>query len=134
ASMIASSETTRCASAVSDMVSEWVASCTIVAAWSLMSRISRSMCSSSSSKEVTVCSRMSFSLDPRSAEAAGDVVLRALFPRAREDLVRRTFLDQIAQMEERGALRHARRLLHGVGDDDDGEVLLQLVDQFLDLR
>ena len=43
------------------------------------------------------------------------------------------FLDQIAEMEEGGALRDARGLLHVVGDDDDGVVLLQLVDQLLDM-
>ena len=53
--------------------------------------------------------------------------------RVGEDLVGRAFLDQIAEMEERGALRYARGLLHRVGDDDDAVVLLQLVDQLLDL-
>ncbi len=35
-------------------------------------------------------------------------------------------------MEKGGELRHARRLLHRMGDDDDAEVLPQLVDQLLD--
>ena len=41
-------------------------------------------------------------------------------------------LDQVAEVEERRLLADARRLLHRVGDDDDGEVLAQLVDQLLD--
>jgi hypothetical protein len=40
---------------------------------------------------------------------------------------------KIAQMEIGGALRDPGRLLHRVGDDDDGVVLTQFVDQFLDL-
>ena len=41
--------------------------------------------------------------------------------------------DQLAEVEEGGALRHARRLLHVVGDDDDRVAAAQLVDQLLDL-
>ena len=36
-------------------------------------------------------------------------------------------------MEEGGALRYARGLLHVVGDDDDAVTAAQFVDQFLDL-
>ena len=35
-------------------------------------------------------------------------------------------------MEICGAMRHPRRLLHGVRYDDDGKFAAQLVDQFLD--
>ena len=42
--------------------------------------------------------------------------------------------DQLAEVEEGGALRDARGLLHRVGDDDDGVAAAQLVDQFLDPR
>ncbi len=41
--------------------------------------------------------------------------------------------DQRAEMEERGHLRDAGGLLHRVGDDDDGEVGCELVDQLFDL-
>src|SRR5579875_769261 len=76
--------------------------------------------SSSSSKalSVWVCPEaMSLS----SAEAAGDVILGPLDPRIGEDVGGVAELDEVAQMEEGGLLRDARRLLHVVGDDDDGE-------------
>jgi hypothetical protein len=40
---------------------------------------------------------------------------------------------QVAKVEKGGALRDARSLLHGVGDDDDAIAAAQFVDQFLDL-
>src|SRR5215469_8800773 len=43
-------------------------------------------------------------------------------------------LDELTEMEVRGALRDARRLLHGVGHDHDGVGLAQLIDQILDAR
>src|SRR5690606_20347358 len=42
--------------------------------------------------------------------------------------------DEIAQMEEGSLLADARRLLHRMGDDDDGVVLAQFVDQLFDDR
>ena len=51
-----------------------------------------------------------------------------------EHLRGRRHLDHLAQVEERHLVGAARRLLHVVGDDDDGEVALQLVDQLLDLQ
>ena len=41
--------------------------------------------------------------------------------------------DQLAEVEEGGALRHARGLLHVVGDDRDRVAAAKLVDQLLDL-
>src|SRR4051794_41626844 len=70
---------------------------------------------------------------PPSAEAAGDVVLRALLAGRHEDAACRAELDDLAEIHESGLLRDTRRLLHVVGDDDDGELALQLVDQLLDL-
>src|SRR5436190_21776325 len=55
----------------------------------------------------------------RLAEPSGDVVLRDLLPRVGEDLLGLVVLDQPAQHEERGRLRHSGRLLHVVGDDHD---------------
>ena len=43
-------------------------------------------------------------------------------------------LHHLAQVEERHLVGAARGLLHVVGHDGDGEVVLQLVDQFLDLQ
>src|SRR6516164_9780087 len=67
-------------------------------------------------------------------ELAGDIVLRPSLARVGEDLRSGTDLDQLTQIEEGGVVRDARSLLHGVGDDDDRVLLLQLVDQLLDLR
>ena len=55
------------------------------------------------------------------------------FARIGEDLARLAIFDQLAEVEKGGALRHARGLLHVVGDDDDRVAAAQLVDQFLDL-
>ena len=41
--------------------------------------------------------------------------------------------DQLAEVEEGGPLRHARGLLHVVGDDRDRVAAAKLVDQLLDL-
>ena len=43
-------------------------------------------------------------------------------------------LDQVALVKEGGEIRDARRLLHVVGDDDDGVAAAQLGDQVLDAR
>ena len=66
--------------------------------------------------------------------ATRDVILGALVIRIGEHLVRRPFLDEDSQVEHRGALRDARGLLHGMGDDHDRVVLAQLVHQLLDAR
>src|SRR5712692_9461109 len=67
-----------------------------------------------------------------STEPAGDVVLSLLFLRLDEDLVGDTKLHQLAQIHIGSVVRNARRLLHVVGDDHDGVVVLQLVHQLLD--
>src|SRR5262249_29782904 len=68
-----------------------------------------------------------------SAEPAGDVVLCLALSRAREEGGRVVDLDELAHVEEAGALRDARRLLHAVGDDDDGEGVTKLADEILEL-
>ena len=72
----------------------------------------------------------------------GDVGLRARVGRVREDLLGVVVLDHPAGAvrlvrveldgEERGHVRHARRLLHVVRDDHDRVVLAQLHHQVLD--
>src|SRR5690606_16843202 len=69
---------------------------------------------------------------PASPEAAGDVVLGLLLRGIGEDRLRGAVLDQIAQVHEGGEVGHARGLLHVVGDDDDGVVALELLDQLFD--
>src|SRR4051795_13325440 len=78
--------------------------------------------------------RRSAMVPAASAELAGDVLLRARVLRAREDLLRRAELDQLAAEHERRLVGHARGLLHVVGDDHDRVALLELVDELLDLQ
>src|SRR3954469_14195546 len=92
--------------------------------------------SSSSSNRFSVCSpAMSNSLlsRPGSTKTPGDVGLRALVRRCREQRFSRTELHQFTEIHESGEVRDARGLLHVVGDDHDRVILLQLVDQLLDL-
>src|SRR5512139_2837735 len=70
----------------------------------------------------------------RSAEAAGDVVLGFLAARLEEDRVGLVELDQLAEVHVRSVVRHPRRLLHVVRDDQDRHLLLELPDQLLDAR
>ena len=65
-------------------------------------------------------------------ESAGDIVAGQLMPGVSKDLSGFSHLDQIAEMEVGGALGYARGLLHGVGNDDDGVVLPEFVDQLFD--
>src|SRR5688572_18875514 len=67
-----------------------------------------------------------------SSEPPRNVILGLLLCRIREDRLRRAVLDQVAQVHEGGEVGHARGLLHVVGDDGDGVVDLQLLDQLLD--
>src|SRR2546428_13943680 len=67
-------------------------------------------------------------------EPAGDVVLGPRVARVREELPRHPELHQLPQQHEASVIGHARRLLHVVGDDDDGVAVLQLEHQVLDLR
>src|SRR5262245_41781585 len=73
----------------------------------------------------------------RSPEAAGDVVDRRLPLGVREDGLGVVHLHQLAGLagrldaEEGGAVGHARRLLHVVGDDHDRVALPQLLHQLL---
>src|SRR5438034_10054240 len=74
------------------------------------------------------------------AESSGDVVLSSLVLRPLEELDRGSELDQLAvavrgvHQHERRVVRHPRRLLHVVGDDDDRVVLCETADQVLDLQ
>src|ERR1700693_138518 len=68
-----------------------------------------------------------------SAEAAGDVVLGAAVVRRRKYPVGLVELDQFTKIHEGRAVGDPRRLLHVMGDNHDGVVGLQLVDQLFDL-
>src|SRR5512146_1772107 len=95
----------------------------------------------SSSYDLTICSWVSMLLLLLEAnvarlglaEAAGDVVLRFFHPRIGEDLGGVVELHKFTEIHEGSVIGGARRLLHIVGDDGDGVVALQDVDQLLDL-
>src|SRR4051794_21047300 len=82
------------------------------------------------SNAFAVCSEAMFF---SSAEPAGDVVLGTSVARRGEKLAGLVEFDQLPKVHEGGLVRDARRLLHVVGDDGDGVVLRQFLDQFLDL-
>src|SRR5213594_744053 len=71
--------------------------------------------------------------DKSSSEATGDVSLRARIAGRGEELRRRAAFDQVSVEQEGGEIADARGLLHVVGDDDDGVVLLQFEHQLFDL-
>src|SRR5882724_4183980 len=66
-------------------------------------------------------------------ESPGNVVFSDLLSGIREDFVGSIILDEPPQHEKRGAVRHARRLLHIVRHDRDRVALLELIDELLDL-
>src|SRR5436189_56785 len=74
------------------------------------------------------CSLMPMGL----SKPSGDVVLRLLLLRLDEQLVGHAVLDQLAEVHVGGEVRDARRLLHVVRHDQDGDALLEIVDQLLD--
>src|SRR5262249_58423125 len=84
---------------------------------------------SSSSYDLTICS-CCFSIRSVSsraslAEAAGNIVLRALLLGIGENLGRFVELDKFTELHEGGEVRGPRCLLHVVGNDGDGVVAFQ---------
>src|SRR4051812_25187781 len=130
-----SSATTRSAPSRSRCTRHRIASpieCSASPPISLMSARSRSM---SSSNALIVCPLACCCIVLlRSAVAAGDIILGARLARIGEDLRRLAVFDQLAEVEEGGALRNARGLLHVVRDDRDRIAAAKLVNQLLDLR
>src|SRR5579884_1860772 len=68
----------------------------------------------------------------RSTEPASDVIFRLLDLRPGVNLVRRSRLDEAALVEKAVHIRNACRLLHIMGHNDDGVILLQLEHEVLD--
>src|SRR5271170_7156100 len=97
-----------------------------------ISAIMRTSSWRSASNALWVCSviTMSSLRSLASAEAAGDVVLGALVCGGGEHLARRVVFHHLAEIHEGGVVGHPSRLLHVVGDDGDGVIVLELVDQF----
>src|SRR5262245_30904125 len=99
----------------------------------IRSRVSRSSWRTGSTARVIARPPSPECPAPLSSVAPGDVVARPLDARVGEDLGSGPVLHELAEMEEGGALRDARRLLHVVRHDRDRVATAQLVDQLLDL-
>src|SRR5260370_5807175 len=121
--------TTRLPSAISRRTSASTESTIMRSARPPISATSRVSSCRSLSNALAVCSEAMFL---SSAEPAGDVVLGASIARRGEYLVGLVELDQFTEIHEGGLVGDARGLLHVMGDDGDGVVLRQFLDQFLD--
>src|SRR5205085_8577886 len=69
-----------------------------------------------------------------STEATGDVVLGPRLLWRRKERLRAIELDELAEVEKRRMVAHARRLLHVVRDDHDRVALFELVNELFDAR
>src|SRR5215203_958495 len=98
------------------------------------SRISRSNNSRSRSKCFDIfVSQTKFDFEQNknriiSPEPPGNIIFSLLTNRVREQLVRRSGLDQFALVKERRLIRHAGRLLHIVRHNHNGVLVSQLKD------
>src|SRR6266567_9340657 len=129
-SISASAATTRWPSMTSRRISASTDSTIMRSARPPISATSRVNSCRSLSNALAVCSEAMFF---SSAEPAGDVVLGTSIARRGENLAGLVEFDQLTEIHEGGLVRDARRLLHVMGDDGDGVVLRQFLDQFLDL-
>src|SRR6202158_3249070 len=129
-SISASAATTRWPSATSRRISASTDSTIMRSARPPISATSRVSSCRSLSNALAVCSEAMFL---SSAEPAGDVVLGASIARRGEYLVGFVEFDQFTEIHEGGLVGDTRGLLHVMGDDGDGVVLRQFLDQFLDL-
>src|SRR6202167_3512817 len=125
-----SAATTRLPSATSRRISASTDSTIMRSARPPISATSRVNSCRSLSNALAVCSE---AMIPSSTEPAGDVILRASIARRGENLVGIVEFDQLAKIHEGGLVGNARGLLHIVGDDRNGVVLRQFLDQLLDL-
>src|ERR1051325_2662414 len=95
-----------------------------------MYRISSRSFLRSSSYFLSVCS---LGMRPPSAETAGDIVFRLPFLRRCEQLSGLAAFDELAEIKESRKVGDARGLLHVMGDDDYGDLLFELMNEFFDL-
>src|SRR5258707_2632690 len=129
-SISVSAATTRWPSTISRRISASTDSTIMRSARPPISATSRVNSCRSLSNALAVCSEaMCFS----SAEPAGDVILGTSIARRGENLAGLVEFDQLPKIHEGRLVRDARRLLHVMGDDGDGVVVRQFLDQFLDL-
>src|SRR5580704_6036889 len=139
ASTPASAATTRAARSMSRLASASTESAICFSTRPPISATMRVSSCRSTSKAFAVCSFMTIVLSSpsrrqaASAEATGDVVLRAPVARRGEYLAGGVELDHLAEIHEGGEIGNPGGLLHIVGDDRDRVVFLQLVDQLFDL-
>src|SRR5829696_3340939 len=68
-----------------------------------------------------------------STKSSSYVVFRLFLRGIGKNFAREIVLHQFSQVEEGRVIRDARGLLHIMRDDHDGEILLQVENQFLDL-
>src|SRR5580658_8152227 len=129
-SISASAVTTRLPSSTSRRISASTESTIMRSARPPISATNRVNSCRSPSNALAVCSE---AMNVSSAEPAGNVVLGAPIAGRGEDPAGFVEFDQFAEIHERGLVRDARGLLHVVGDDGDGVVFGQFLDQFLDL-
>src|ERR1700722_5423740 len=129
-SISASAATTRLPSAMSRRISASTDSTIMRSARPPISATSRVSSCRSPSNALAV---FSVAILLSSAEPAGNVVLGASIARRGEYPVGFVEFDQLAEIHERGFIGDSRGLLHVMGDDGDGVVLRQFLDQFLDL-
>src|SRR5215467_2532814 len=146
ASIFASADDTRCASAVSRFASASTESATCFSARPPISATMRERSCRSVSKAFIVWSdivifrlsafgALTFSAyrSHALAKASCNVVLRATIVRGGEDAGGLTKLDQLAEVHEGREIGYACGLLHVVGHDGDCVVVLEFVDQLFDL-
>src|SRR5450830_86892 len=131
-SILASAAVIRCASVLSRLVSASTESATCFSARPPISATMRARSCRSVSKALVVCCSV-IVVVLQSAEATGYIILGAAIVRRRKHARRFAVLDQLAEIHERGEVGHARGLLHVVGDDGDGIVVLEPVDELFDL-
>src|ERR1700684_305390 len=129
-SISTSAATTRLPSATARRISASTDSTIMRSARPPISAPSRVNSCRSLSNALAVCSE---AMILSSTEPAGDVILRASIARRREYLVGVVEFDQLAEIHEGGLVGDPRGLLHVVGDDRDGVILRQFLDQLLDL-
>src|SRR6202163_346212 len=139
ASILASTATTRLARSRSRLANASTESAICFSARPPISATMRVSSWRSMSKALAVCSFITIAVvlaaptQAASAEATGNVVLRAPVVWRGEYLAGGVELDHLAEIHEGGEIGNAGRLLHIMGDDRDRVIFLQLVDQFLDL-
>src|ERR1700683_217911 len=91
------------------------------------------LCISSSSSLKWITNKLLHAIGGGSTEPSRDVIFGFSLGRALEDGLGIVEFDQVAQQKETGELRHARCLLHVMGNDHLRTLVLECEQQILDL-